>query len=44
MQDIGPVKSPRLKIPTKKPVENKPKKPELKQVWSEMSSIKFFNQ
>ncbi len=44
MQDIGPVISPRLKIPTTKPREDRPKKPELKQVWSDLSSIKFFNQ
>lgn len=44
MKDIGPVKSPKLKTPVKKPREDKPKKPELKQAWSELSSIKFFNQ
>ena len=42
MQDIGPVKSPKLKIPLKKPREHQLKKPEIKQVWSELSSVNFF--
>lgn len=44
MQDIGPVKSPKSKIPVKKPREHQLKKPEIKQVWSELSSVKFFEQ
>ncbi len=44
MQDIGRVKSPKSKIPTKKTRDHQLKKPEIKQVWSELSSIKFFQQ
>ena len=42
MKDIGPVKSPKSKIPVKKPREQQLKKLDVKQVWSELSSVKFF--
>ena len=44
MKDIGPVKSQKSKIPVKKPREQPLKKPDIKQVWSELSSAKFFKQ
>lgn len=44
MQEISPVKSPKSKIPTKKPRNHCLKKLEIKQVWSELSSINFFEQ
>jgi hypothetical protein len=42
MKEIGPVKSPKSKIPEKKPRNNQLKKPEIKQVWSKLSLVKFF--
>ena len=42
IQDIGPIKSPKAKIPIKNPRENKPKNLEIKQYWSEVSSKQFF--
>ena len=44
MKDIGPVKSPKSKIPIKKPRKQQLKKPDIRQVWSELPSIKFFKQ
>lgn len=44
MQDIGPVKNQKFKIPNKEKVEEKPRALEIKQVWSELSSTQFFNQ
>ena len=44
MKEIGPVKSPKSKIPTKNPREKQFKKPEINQTWSELSSVIFFKQ
>jgi hypothetical protein len=44
MKEIGPVISPKLKIPVKTLREHQFDKPEIKQAWSGLSSVKFFEQ
>lgn len=43
-KDIGRVKNLKAKIPFKKPREKQPKKLEIKQEWSELSLLQFFDQ
>ncbi len=44
VMDIGRVKSPKFKIPDKKLREGTPKILEVKDIWSELSFIQFYNQ
>lgn len=42
-KDIGRVKNPKATIPSKKQREKQPKKLEIKQEWSELSLLQFFD-